>query len=198
MHPGSRRAEILIKADPEQIWDFVNDPAQWMASNPEDTLVRSSSPRTRKSRPEAASISANRLQGDFPDAQRVTDAKGDQGPSSRDSRSESTGRTRVPDHAPQCQVLVRHGRAAPTVAHIAASTEADLIVMGSHGRTLVDRWVLGSVVAEVLRGADLGESHGRDSGWQYGTLGGLGGNEERHGAYSTSIEYETRRPNTSC
>ena len=32
----TRRAEILIKADPEQIWDFVNDPAQWMASNPEE------------------------------------------------------------------------------------------------------------------------------------------------------------------
>jgi hypothetical protein len=32
----TRRAEILIKADPEQIWDFVNDPAQWRASNPEE------------------------------------------------------------------------------------------------------------------------------------------------------------------
>ena len=32
----TRRAEILIKADPEQIWDFINDPAQWMASNPEE------------------------------------------------------------------------------------------------------------------------------------------------------------------
>ena len=24
----TRQAEILIKADPERIWDFVNDPAQ--------------------------------------------------------------------------------------------------------------------------------------------------------------------------
>ena len=32
----TKRAEILIKADPEQIWDFVNDPAHWMASNPEE------------------------------------------------------------------------------------------------------------------------------------------------------------------
>jgi hypothetical protein len=32
----TRRAEIIIKADPQQIWDFVNDPAQWMASNPEE------------------------------------------------------------------------------------------------------------------------------------------------------------------
>ena len=32
----TKRAEILIKANPEQIWDFVNDPAHWMASNPEE------------------------------------------------------------------------------------------------------------------------------------------------------------------
>lgn len=32
----TRRAEILIKADPERIWDFINDPAQWKASNPEE------------------------------------------------------------------------------------------------------------------------------------------------------------------
>ncbi len=32
----TRRAEILIKADPERIWDFVNDPEQWLASNPEE------------------------------------------------------------------------------------------------------------------------------------------------------------------
>jgi hypothetical protein len=35
----TRRAEILIKADPEQIWDFVNDPAQWMASNPDKRIA---------------------------------------------------------------------------------------------------------------------------------------------------------------
>lgn len=32
----TKRAQILIKADPEQIWDFVNDPAHWMSSNPEE------------------------------------------------------------------------------------------------------------------------------------------------------------------
>lgn len=33
----TRRAEILIKADdPERVWDFVNDPGQWLASNPEE------------------------------------------------------------------------------------------------------------------------------------------------------------------
>ena len=62
----TRRAEILIKADPEQIWDFVNDPAQWMASNPEEHFVRCSSPRTRKSRPEGASTNANRLRESAP------------------------------------------------------------------------------------------------------------------------------------
>lgn len=32
----NRKAEILIKASPGQIWDFINDPAHWMASNPEE------------------------------------------------------------------------------------------------------------------------------------------------------------------
>ena len=32
----TRRAEILIKADPGEIWDFLNDPARWKASNPEE------------------------------------------------------------------------------------------------------------------------------------------------------------------
>lgn len=32
----NRRAEILIDASPERIWDFMNDPARWMASNPEE------------------------------------------------------------------------------------------------------------------------------------------------------------------
>jgi len=32
----NRRAEILIEANPEQIWDFINDPEKWMASNPEE------------------------------------------------------------------------------------------------------------------------------------------------------------------
>lgn len=33
-----RRAEILIKAEPERIWDFANDPEHWRASNPEEHL----------------------------------------------------------------------------------------------------------------------------------------------------------------
>lgn len=32
----TRRAEILIKSDPGRIWDFVNDPEHWLASNPEE------------------------------------------------------------------------------------------------------------------------------------------------------------------
>jgi hypothetical protein len=32
----NRRAEILIKANPEQIWDFANDSEHWRASNPDE------------------------------------------------------------------------------------------------------------------------------------------------------------------
>lgn len=45
-HPGSysegvpvlvtQRAEILVRGDAKEIWDLLNDPAQWMASNPEE------------------------------------------------------------------------------------------------------------------------------------------------------------------
>lgn len=31
-----QRADILVHADPETIWNFANDPAQWMASNPDE------------------------------------------------------------------------------------------------------------------------------------------------------------------
>ena len=91
--------------------------------------------------------------GDSGDAQRVTDAKGDQDLQAVVRDLGQLLERVVPDPVPQRHVLVRRGRAAPTIAHLAASTEADLIVMGSHGRTLVGRWVLGSVATEVLRDA---------------------------------------------
>ena len=92
-------------------------------------------------------------EGDSVDAQTATDVDGERGLEAEVRDLNQLVERLVPEYAPQCQVLVRRGRAAPTIASIAASTEADLIVMGSHGRTRVGRWVLGSVVAEVLREA---------------------------------------------
>ena len=59
----TRRAEILIKADPEQIWDFVNDPAQWMASNREEHFGTEFFTPDKKVATGGASTSANRWQG---------------------------------------------------------------------------------------------------------------------------------------
>jgi len=62
----TKRSEILINADPEQIWDFVNDPAHWMASNPEEHYGTEFLTRTRRSGREVASTNANRLRGCVP------------------------------------------------------------------------------------------------------------------------------------
>jgi nucleotide-binding universal stress UspA family protein len=49
---------------------------------------------------------------------------------------------------------VRSGPAAPTILTFAAEWAADLIVVGSHGRTGISRLLLGSVAHTVLRRAD--------------------------------------------
>ncbi|WP_460030472.1 universal stress protein [Megalodesulfovibrio paquesii] len=46
---------------------------------------------------------------------------------------------------------VRHGDAAETILELASETKADLLIMGSHGRTGLSRLLMGSVVEEVLR-----------------------------------------------
>jgi nucleotide-binding universal stress UspA family protein len=49
--------------------------------------------------------------------------------------------------------VVLTGDPAPSLLEFAARTEADLIVIGSHGHSFVGRMVLGSVTTSVLRGA---------------------------------------------
>ena len=48
---------------------------------------------------------------------------------------------------------VRTGRAGPTVVECARDIEADLVVVGSHGRTGVAHLVMGSVAEHVVRHA---------------------------------------------
>ena len=54
---------------------------------------------------------------------------------------------------PRCQIVLREGAAAAEILHQAEEARADLIVLGTHGRTGFERWMLGSVTAKVLRKA---------------------------------------------
>ena len=52
------------------------------------------------------------------------------------------------------QVAVEMGRPAETILDFAQKHHIDRIVMASHGRTGLGRWVYGSVADKVLRAAD--------------------------------------------
>ena len=54
---------------------------------------------------------------------------------------------------PRPQLLVRSGPAAATILHHAVENETDLIVLGTHGRTGFERFLLGSVTEKVVRKA---------------------------------------------
>lgn len=51
------------------------------------------------------------------------------------------------------EFVTRHGNPETVILQTAAEAGADLIVMGTHGRTGISRLVLGSVAERVLRGA---------------------------------------------
>jgi nucleotide-binding universal stress UspA family protein len=51
------------------------------------------------------------------------------------------------------QEVVRDVAAAPAIVRFAEEHDVDLIVMGTHGRRGVRRWLLGSVTEEVIRAA---------------------------------------------
>lgn len=50
-------------------------------------------------------------------------------------------------------VAVRHGRVPDELLHVAAALGSDLIVMGAHGRGVIDRLLSGSTTGSVLRAA---------------------------------------------
>jgi nucleotide-binding universal stress UspA family protein len=51
------------------------------------------------------------------------------------------------------RIVVDHETAARAIVQVASDRDCDLIVMGSHGRTGIERLVLGSVAEEVMRKA---------------------------------------------
>lgn len=62
-------------------------------------------------------------------------------------------RVRIESQAnyPQLEVLSLQGPVAPTLADYIENNEIDLVVMATHGRTGLGRWVYGSVTQKLLR-----------------------------------------------
>jgi nucleotide-binding universal stress UspA family protein len=54
---------------------------------------------------------------------------------------------------PAPQLLIRSGPAAATILECATEAKADLVVLGTHGRTGFERFMLGSVTEKVVRKA---------------------------------------------
>ncbi len=53
----------------------------------------------------------------------------------------------------KCRAIVLEGPIARTIVDFAESEGVDIIVMSTHGRSGLDRWVFGSVAEKVIRAA---------------------------------------------
>lgn len=62
-------------------------------------------------------------------------------------------RRAVPEWEGVLDLCVRTGEARDVILEEAAARDADLVVLGTHGRAGLERWLLGSVAAAVLRRA---------------------------------------------
>jgi nucleotide-binding universal stress UspA family protein len=60
-------------------------------------------------------------------------------------------RKRWAGHGVELSQLVVDGHADERLAAVAAEMKADLVVVGSHGRTGIERWLVGSVAEHVVR-----------------------------------------------
>jgi nucleotide-binding universal stress UspA family protein len=73
------------------------------------------------------------------------------------------------------QCTVRRGNAAEAIIESAAADKQTLIAMATHGRSGLDRWLLGSVAEKILRGATnptlvVRAKEGKNPIWEMATL----------------------------
>lgn len=80
------------------------------------------------------------------DRERVQNARKQEG-------EEATGRIREQGEELGVEVVtaIEEGSPADTITNYAEANDVDMIVMGTHGRSGVDRYVLGSVTEQVIR-----------------------------------------------
>ena len=73
----------------------------------------------------------------------------------REQRAERELAALVPANEPACELVTRleHGRVWPTVVRVAQVETTDLIVMGIHGRHVLDLTLFGSITNQVVRHA---------------------------------------------
>ena len=77
-----------------------------------------------------------------------------------------------PERATQC--AVRKGSPAEMIIEAAAAEKGTVIAMATHGRSGVDRWLIGSVAEKILRGASnpllLVRASEKEPAWDVATL----------------------------
>jgi nucleotide-binding universal stress UspA family protein len=71
----------------------------------------------------------------------------------QEEMSAELNRLRAPDSQIQVEHRLEEGDPATQILRIAQETGCDLVVMGTHGRTGLDRLMMGSVAEEVVRRA---------------------------------------------
>jgi nucleotide-binding universal stress UspA family protein len=71
----------------------------------------------------------------------------------QEEMSAELNRLKAPDSQIQVEHLLEQGDPATQILRIAQETGCDLVVMGTHGRTGLDRLIMGSVAEEVVRRA---------------------------------------------
>ena len=71
----------------------------------------------------------------------------------QEEMSAELNRLRAPDSQIQVEHRLEEGDPATQILRIAQETGCDLVVMGTHGRTGLDRLIMGSVAEEVVRRA---------------------------------------------
>lgn len=62
---------------------------------------------------------------------------------------------RVRDRGIDAEGDIREGQPYTTILQVAEDADADVIVMGTHGRRGLDRYLLGSVTEKVVRSSDV-------------------------------------------